>query len=300
MSRQIGFIGIGLMGHGIAKNLQEKGFPVTTMAHRNREPLEDLLARGALEESSPKKIAESVDVVIICVTDAPQMEEVVYGKNGLLEGVRDGMIVIDCTTNEPATTERVAADLSRKGAELVDAPLALTPKEAEEGALNVMVGASDEIYREVSPIIKCFAANIVHTGPMGSAIRVKLIYNFMAMGIVALIAETMAAVAATEVDKKGFYDIISAGGANCGIFQRIISRAMEKGDYAGLMFTIANAGKDLRYYTRMTEDVPLTGNLGNAVHHAYVQAANLGLADEYVGSLIEAQTKLNNIKIFGE
>ncbi len=300
MSKRIGFIGVGLMGHGMAKNLQEKGFSVIAMAHRNREPLEDLLSRGATEASSPKEIAEAADVVIICVTGAPQMEQVVYGKNGLMEGVRDGLVVMDCTTNEPSTTERVAADLTQKGAQLVDAPLALTPKEAEDGALNVMVGASDELYEEVLPIVECFAANIVHTGPMGSAIRVKLIYNFLAMGIVALISETMAAVAATGVDKKGFYDIITAGGANCGIYQRIITRAMEEGDYSGLMFSVANAAKDLRYYTRMTEDVPLTGNLGNAVHHAYVQAANLGLADAYVGALMEAQTKLNGIKIFGD
>ena len=140
MSKRIGFIGVGLMGHGMAKNLQEKGFSVIAMAHRNREPLEDLLSRGATEASSPKEIAETADVAIICVTGAPQMEQVVYGENGLMEGVRDGLVVMDCTTNEPSTTERVAADLTQKGARLVDAPLALTPKEAEDGALNVMVG----------------------------------------------------------------------------------------------------------------------------------------------------------------
>ncbi len=299
MSTRIGFIGIGLMGHGMAKNLLQGGYTLTAMAHRNRDPLMDLISLGATEAKTPRQIAEVSDVVIICVTGAPQMEQVVYGENGLMEGVREGLIVMDCTTNEPSTTERVAADLAERSAQLADVPLALTPKEAEEGALNVMVGASDELYEEILPIIDCFAANIVHTGHMGSAIRVKLIYNFLAMGTVALISETMAAVAATGIDKQGFYDIISAGGANCGIYQRIITRAMEEGDYAGLMFTVGNAAKDLRYYTRMTEDVPLTGNLGNAVHHAYVQAANLGLGDEYVGSLMEAQSKLNGVKIFG-
>lgn len=300
MSKRIGFIGVGLMGHGIAKNLLAKGYPVTAMAHRNRAPLDDLLTRGATEAGTAREIAAASDVVIICVTGAPQMESVIYGDDGVIAGASQGLIVMDCTTNEPATTERAAANLAERGALLVDAPLALTPKEAEEGALNVMVGASDELYEDVLPIIQCFAANIVHTGPMGSAIRVKLIYNFLAMGIVALISETMATVAATGIDKKGFYDIITAGGANCGIFQRIITRAMEEGDYAGLMFTVSNAAKDLRYYTRMTEDVPLTGNLGNAVHHAYVQAANLGLADDYVGALMAAQSKLNGISIFGD
>ncbi len=187
------------------------------MAHRNREPLEDLLLRGATEASSPKEIAEASDVVILCVTGAPQMEQIIYGENGLMEGVREGLIVI-----------------------------------------------------------------------------------FLAMGIVALISETVAAVAATGIEKKGFYDIVTADGVNCAIYQRIITRAMEEGDYSGLMFTVANAAKDLRYYTRMTEDVPLVGNLGNAVHHACVQASNLGLADEYVGPRMKAQTKLIGIKIFGD
>jgi len=299
MSKRIGFIGVGLMGHGMAKNLQTKGYQVMAMAHRNRAPLEDLMALGVKEAASPKEIAENADLVIICVTGAPQVEQIVYGENGLMEGVRAGLIVMDCTTNEPAMTERVAADLAARDARFVDAPLALSPKEAEEGKLNVMVGGDDALFNEVKPVVECFAANIVHTGPAGSAIRVKLIYNFLAMGIVALISETMAAVSAADLDKKGFYDIISAGGANCGLFQRIITRAMEEGDYEGLLFSIDNASKDLRYYTRMTEDVPLTGNLGNAVHHAYVQAANMGLGQECVGALMEAQSRLNGIKIFG-
>ncbi|WP_193368982.1 NAD(P)-dependent oxidoreductase [Pelagibius marinus] len=298
MSTKIGFIGVGLMGHGIAKNLLEKGYPVTAMAHRNRAPLEDLLARGAQEAATPKAIAEAADVVMICVTGAPQVEAIVYGENGLLQGLRDGQTVIDCTTNLPAMTERLAADFAAHGVTLVDGPLALTPKEAEEGKLNCMIGASDEVFAMVKPIFECFCQNIVHTGPTGSAIKVKLIYNFLAMGIVGLIAETMCAVAAAGIDKQRFYDIISAGGANCGIFQRIITRAMESGDYDGLMFSVANAAKDLTYYTRMTEDFPLTGNLGNAVQHAFLQAKNMGLGDDYVGALMTAQSRLNGVEIF--
>lgn len=298
MTRKIGFIGIGLMGHGIAKNLLEKGYPVTTMAHRNRAPLDDLVSRGAVEAGSPKEVAEASDIVMICVTGAPQFESIVYGKNGIIAVARDGLVVMDCTTNEPAMTERANADFVANGATFVDVPLALTPKEAEEGKLNVMVGASEEMFAELKPIIETFAANIVHTGKVGTAIRTKLVYNFLAMGTVALIAETLCAASASGLDMKRFYDTISAGGANSGIFQRIMTRAMEAGDYEGLMFSVANAAKDITYFTRMTDGFPLTGNLGNAVHHAFLQASNMGLADDYVGSLIEAQARLNNVKIF--
>lgn len=298
MTRKIGFIGIGMMGHGIAKNLLQNGYPVITMAHRNRKPLQSLLEKGATEGDSPAAIAAAADIVMVCVTGAPQFEEIFYGDDGILAGAHAGMIVMDCTTNEPAVTERAARDLQAKGACLVDVPLALTPKEAEEGALNVMVGASDEMFADLKPIVETFAANIVHTGDVGTAIRTKLVYNFLAMGTVALIAETLCAASASGLDMKKFYDTISAGGANSGIFQRIMTRAMEAGDYEGLMFTIANAAKDITYYTRMTDSYPLTGNLGNAVHHALLQASNMGLADDYVGALTEAQSRLNNVKIF--
>lgn len=300
MSKKIGFIGVGLMGHGIAKNLLEQGYSVTAMAHRNRAPLEDLIEKGATEAANPKEIAANAEIIMICVTGAPQVESIVYGENGLAEGLREGQIVIDCTTNLPAMTERMISDFSERGVTMVDAPLALTPKEAEEGKLNCMVGASDEMFAELKPIFETFCQNIVHTGPAGTAIKVKLIYNFMAMGTVALISETMCAVAATGLDKARFYDIISAGGANSGIFQRIITHAMAEGNYDGLMFTVDNAAKDLTYYTGMTGDLPLTGNLGNAVHHAFMQAKEMGLGDGYVGALMDAQSKLNDVKIFGE
>jgi len=298
MARRIGFVGIGLMGHGIAKNLMENGHPLTTMAHRNRAPLEDLVSRGAVEVASAKEVAEASDIIMICVTGAPQFDSVVYGEEGVMAGAREGLVVVDCTTNEPTMTERASIDFGARGCTFVDAPLALTPKEAEEGKLNVMVGAPEEVFADLKPIIETFAANIVHTGDVGTAIRTKLVYNFLAMGTVALIAETLCAASASGLDMKKFYDTISAGGANSGIFQRIMTRAMEAGDYEGLMFSVANAAKDITYYTRMTDSVPLTGNLGNAVHHSFLQASNMGLADSYVGSLIEAQARLNSVKIF--
>ncbi len=107
MTKKIGFIGVGMMGHGMVKNLLEKGYEVVAMAHRNRQPLDDLITKGATEAASPKAIAEMSDIVIICVTGSPQVEAVVYGEEGLLEGIRIGSIVIDCSTGEPGTVEKI-------------------------------------------------------------------------------------------------------------------------------------------------------------------------------------------------
>ena len=137
MREHIGFIGVGLMGHGIVKNLRQKGYPVTAMAHRNRTHLEDLLPLGVEEVGTPREIAAASDVVIICVTGAPQVESVVYGEAGLLAGCRAGQIVIDCTTSEPVMTARLEQDLAAIDVRLADAPLARTPVEAEDGLRDV-------------------------------------------------------------------------------------------------------------------------------------------------------------------
>ena len=297
MSKNIGFIGIGLMGHGMAKNLLDKGFSVTTMAHRNRAPLEDLIGRGAREAKSHKEIAEQSDIVFICVTGAPEVESVVYGDDGLLVGCQDGLIVVDCSTSEPSMTARVSADLAAKGVEMADAPLARTPIEAEAGRLNTMVGASAETFAAIKPALETFCENIFHVGTVGAGHKTKLINNFMAMGQAALIAEALCACAATGVDLRKYYEVVSAGGANSGIFQLIVPKAMDEGDFSGLKFSLANAEKDLRYYTRMTDQASLSDGLGQAVHGALAQGLELGPSEGYVGHLIRAQEKLNHLTI---
>src|SRR3954471_17005203 len=128
---RIGFVGIGLMGHGIAKNLVTKGYPLTLRVHRNRTPAEDLLAAGAREASSYAELAAGSDIVFLCVTGAPQVEEVVFGTDGLAAGGRKGLTIIDTSTSEPATTTRTREMLAAKGVRFVDAPLARSPVEAE-------------------------------------------------------------------------------------------------------------------------------------------------------------------------
>ncbi len=299
MTKRIGFIGIGLMGHGMAKNLLENGFSVTAAAHRNRASLEDLLDRGATEVASYQAIAEQSDIVFICVTGAPEVEAVIYGDGGVLDGARPGLVVVDCSTSEPAMTARVNADLSAKGVAMADAPLARTPIEAEAGRLNTMVGASEETFTAIEPALRTFCENIFHVGPVGAGHKTKLINNFMAMGQAALIAEALCACAATGVDLRKYYEVVSAGGANSGIFQLIVPKAIDEGDFSGLKFSLANAEKDLRYYTRMTGTVPLAGSLGKTVHDSLLQGLALGFTEGLVGSLIEAQAKLNGVEIIG-
>ena len=293
---RIGFIGLGLMGHGMAKNLVTKGFPLTVRAHRNRKPLEDLLAAGAKEVKRNADVASSSDIVFLCVTGAPQVEEIVFGADGIMSVAREGLIVVDTSTSEPGTTAKTREALSHKGVAFVDAPLARTPVEAEQGRLNVMVGADDAMFAKLKPVLGAFAENIIHAGPPGHGLVLKLINNFIAQAICTASAEAVATAAKAGLSIRKLHEVISAGAVNSGLFQMVVGKMLE-GDLTGLKFTLSNAAKDLRYYTHFAESLPVSAIVGEAVHQSLVNANLLGFGDKYVASLVEAQEKLNGIGI---
>jgi len=288
----IGLIGLGMMGQGMGSNLLRRGFRLTVTAHRSRSGADRLAGEGALVVDGPSAVAAASDVVVLCVPGSPQVEEAVLGTSGVLAGARPGIVVIDCSTSEPSSTDRVAAAVVAAGGRFADAPLARTPVEAEAGKLNTMVGADDDTMTVIRPILEAFCENIFHIGQVGAGHKMKLVNNFLAMGQATLIAEAFTACAAVGVPLEKLFEVISAGGANSGIF-RMVAGAAKDGDLDGMRFGIGNAAKDLGYYTRMTDAVPLTGNLGHAVRHALVEARNLGFADALVGHLIAAQAQIN-------
>jgi 3-hydroxyisobutyrate dehydrogenase-like beta-hydroxyacid dehydrogenase len=296
---RIGFIGIGLMGHGIAKNLVTKGFPLTVRVNRNRAPLADLLAAGAKEVKTNADVARNADIVILCVTGAPQVEEIVNGKDGIAAVAHKGLVVIDTSTSEPATTAKMREALAEKGVRFVDAPLARTPVEAELGKLNIMVGADDATFAELKPVLAAFCENIIHAGPAGHGIVLKLINNFIGQAITTATAEALAAAAKSGLSIRKLHEVVSAGAVNSGLFQMMVGKMLDGGDLTGLKFTLVNAMKDLRYYTHFAESLPVSAIVGEAVHQSLVNANLMGFGDKYVPSLIEAQEKLNGIKIVG-
>ena len=295
---RIGFVGLGLMGHGMAKNLVTKGYPLTVRANRNRKPLEDILAAGAKEVKTNADLARGNDIVFLCVTGAPQVEEIINGKDGIASVAHAGLIVVDTSTSEPATTTKMREELAAKGVLFVDAPLARTPVEAELGKLNIMVGADDATFEKLKPVLGAFCENIIHAGPAGHGIVLKLINHFIAQSIAVATAEACAAAAKSGLSIAKLHQVISAGGVNSGIFQMIVGKMLEnKGDLTGMKFTIDNARKDLRYYTHFAESLPVPAIVGEAVHQSLVNASIMGYGDKFVPSLIEMQEKLNGISI---
>jgi 3-hydroxyisobutyrate dehydrogenase-like beta-hydroxyacid dehydrogenase len=297
MAQKIGFIGIGMMGHGMAKNLLAKGYELTFKVNRNRSLLPDLIAAGAKEATTNASCALASDILFICVTGSPEVEQIVYGEQGLLESGRTGLIVIDTSTAEPASSKRIREDLATRGIKLIDAPLARTPKEAEEGRLNTMVGADPADFAVIEPVLRAFCENIFHVGPPGHGHVLKLVNNMMAMSFAASIAEAFAVAAKSGLDLNRLYDVVSVGGVNCGIFQMMAAKTLKDGDVTGFKFGINNARKDLRYYTHLAEMLPVASLMGEAAHQSLVQAVNAGFGDKLIASLFEAQEKLNDVKI---
>jgi 3-hydroxyisobutyrate dehydrogenase-like beta-hydroxyacid dehydrogenase len=294
-NKTIGFIGVGMMGHGMAKNLVEKGFATTVLGHRNRAPVEDLVKRGAKEAKDIAALLADSQIVFICVTGSPQVEDLVYRKGGILESAKAGQIVVDTSTSQPFSTLKIAADLKAKGVRFVDAPLTRTPVEAEQGRLNTMVGADEATFSEIEPALKAFCENIFHVGEVGAGHKIKLINNFAAIGQMALIAEALIACAKLGVDPKKYFQLVSTGAASSGIFQMLAGKAVE-GDYTGMKFGLANALKDVRYYMQMAMEGAVSGPMAAATLTSLAQAVNLGFGgpEHLVGSLVPAQARINN------
>jgi len=295
-SPSIGVIGIGLMGHGIAKNIAAKGQSLSFLKRRSAPDAgADLIALGGVELLSPREVAAASDIVILCVTGSPEVEAVCFGSNGIIESARRGLAVIDTSTAEPTSTAALRDRFAQHGVEFVDAPLARTPVEAELGKLNTMVGATDAVFAQIEPVLKAYCENIFHVGPPGAGHKVKLMNNFIAQAICTATAEAFAAAVKSGVDPKQLVRVVSAGGVNSGLFQAM-AKSLD-GDMQGLKFQLDNARKDLRYYTHFTESMPLASWLGEAVHQALVQACAMGLGDGMVAELVTAQEMASGVQI---
>lgn len=293
--KRVGLIGVGLMGHGIGKNILAKGYHLTVMAHKNRGPVEDLVAKGAHERNNPLGVAKESDVVILCVTGTPQVEQLVYGEYGLMGAVREGLIIADCSTAEPHSTRKIATDVEAKGGWFVDTPMTRTPKEAEAGKLGLMTGGPEEVIARIKPVLECFADTIIHAGDVGSAHQLKLINNFLSITHAAVAAEAITVAAKAGVDMTALRDIVMAGGAASVMFGRLINVPLSDDDSAA-QFAIRNARKDLRYYTNMTEHLPVTSFLGETAHQLTVMADNMGYGERFMPRLIDVMMKVNGLK----
>lgn len=293
MVERIGFVGVGLMGHGMAANILKGGYPVTVIAHRNRAPVEDLVARGAAEAGSLADLAGASDVVFVCAPGSPQVEAIVAD---LAPALAAGSVIVDCSTADPVSTEALAARLAGQGIAMADAPLGGTPVQAEAGELSTMVGADPDTFARIEPILKTWAAAIVHIGPSGDGHRMKLINNFLSLGYGAMYAEAIALARKVGISVETFDSVIRGGRMDCGFYQTFMGYALE-GNRESHKFTLTNAHKDMRYLASMADAAGLSNPIGNAVKNSYALARATGGEgpEDYVPHLVDFIARANGI-----
>jgi 3-hydroxyisobutyrate dehydrogenase-like beta-hydroxyacid dehydrogenase len=296
MRETIGFIGVGLMGHGMAKNIVEKGYTLTVMGHRNRAPIEDLLSRGAKEVKTPKEIAELSSIVFLCVTGSRQVEYIIRGHDGLAAALKPGSIVVDCSTLDPTSTMALSRELAVQNVTLVDAPLSRTPKEAWEGQLDTMVGCTEDIFTRLKPVLDTWAGRVIHIGGTGDGHRMKLLNNFVSLGYASLYSEALTLAQKVGITPQRFDSVVRGGRMDCGFYQTFMKYVLER-DRDAHKFTLHNALKDMTYLESMANDSGITNPLGNAVKNSFALAVYAGHAQDYVPMLSDHVALSNAVSL---
>ena len=281
----IGLVGVGLMGHGIASSILRGGRQLCFVDHPGNQPTDDLVAAGASSVASPALLAGHCETIILCVTGSPQVEAVLAGEGGLLSALKPGTVIIDCSTALPGSTQRMAAKVAEAGGTMLDAPMTRTPKEAAEGRLNLLVGGDEALYEAKLPLLKSFAENITHTGPVGSGHVMKLVHNYVSLGFTAVLAEAAAAATRAGIEPATLHGVLASGAGKGVVLDRMAPFILD-GDSGNLRFSISNAAKDIDYYTRMLDQLGGSAAIAGAVGETYAGQVAAGHGDAFVPNLI--------------
>ena len=282
----VGIIGVGLMGHGIARNvLSRGGHALSFLDHPGNQPVDEIVGLGAKPCASPADVAAASDVVILCVTGSPQVEAVLTGENGVVSALKPGTVIVDCSTALPDSTVKMGKIVEAAGGAYLDAPMTRTAKHAHEGTLNLLVGGEARTLEKVRPVLASFTEAVEHVGPLGHGHRMKLLHNYVSIGFMALLAEAAAQAADAEIDPKVFVDVLAKGGGASAALQRLAPFIVD-GDREGLPFFVSNAQKDIDYYRAMSDDAGARKTVADAVSSALSAAVEDGHGQAYVPELV--------------
>ncbi len=285
----IGFIGLGLMGGNMVECLQKNGIEPIVM-DLNKEAVAAVVARGAKEASTPAELAAASDIVMLCLTTSAVVEKLVYGDDGILAGIREGSVLIDFGTSIPASTRKIGADLAKKGAGMVDAPLGRTPAHAKDGLLNIMAAGDKETFDKVKPVLDVLGENIFYLGALGAGHTTKLINNFMGMTTVCAMSQAFAVADRAGVDREQLWEIMSTGPSSSPFMQFCKNYAVD--GVSDLGFSVNNANKDLGYFLEMVEDLGTRAEIAEGTSNNLKAAVDAGLGNGNVPEILDYYLKL--------
>lgn len=282
----IGFIGLGLMGSAMVQRLQTLGYPMTVIAHRKREAVEAAVARGATEAKTPGELAQTSEIVMLCVDTSASVEANMYGPDGVIENIGSGSLVIDFGTSLPQSTLNLEAALKAKGASMMDAPLGRTPAHAIDGLLNIMSAGNDEDFNRAKPIFNDLGENVFHVGTISVGHTLKLINNFFAMTTACAMSEAFAMADLAGLKRETLYSVMASGPLHSGMMDFIKANAVE-GTKDMLAFSITNGRKDVGYYSNMADDLGAPSFMSPATKQAMSLARSAGWGDHMVPEMVD-------------
>jgi 3-hydroxyisobutyrate dehydrogenase len=294
MTDHIGFIGLGIMGRPMARNLLRAGYPLTVW-NRSQPGIEELVRDGASPGSSSEDVARQSDVIITMVTDSPDVEKVALGPKGIIEGGRPGLIHIDMSTISPAVTRRIASRLAEKGLEMLDAPVSGGDTGAQAGTLSIMVGGKEETFQRCRPIFEVLGRTIVHCGPNGAGQTVKLCNQIVVALNNLAMCEALLFATKAGVDTRRMLEAVGAGAASSWALLNLAPRILARDFRPG--FKVAHQQKDLRLALETAEQqaIPLPGT--SLVHQLFAAVEAEGLGAEGTQALVKALEKLAGAEV---
>jgi 2-hydroxy-3-oxopropionate reductase len=218
MAEKIGFIGLGVMGRPMAQNLMEAGYELV-LYNRTLEKAEEIAGDGSTVAESPREAAESCDLIVLMLPDSPQVEEVVEGEDGVLEGLKEGALIVDMSTISPVVTRELAEKLEERGATMLDAPVSGGEPGAQQGTLAIMVGGSEEDFERARPLLEVMGDTITHVGPTGAGQTAKAANQIVVAVTLEGISEALVLASKAGVAPGKILEAISGGLAGSNVME---------------------------------------------------------------------------------
>jgi 2-hydroxy-3-oxopropionate reductase len=292
--KQMGFIGLGIMGKPMAMNLLKAGYSLTVYDIRS-EPVKEVVTAGAAEGKSSKDVAEKSDVVITMLPNSPDVKEAVLGKDGVLEGAKPGMILIDMSSIAPLVSREVCSKLAQKGVEMLDAPVSGGEPKAVDGTLSIMVGGKKEVFAEVEELLKIMGASAVLVGDIGSGNTTKLANQIIVALNIAAMSEAMVLATKAGVNPEKVYQAVRGGLAGSTVLDAKVPLALEGNFKPG--FRIELHIKDLANALETAHEIGVPVPLASGVMEIMQALKVDGKAGDDHGGIIQFYEKLAKVKV---
>jgi 3-hydroxyisobutyrate dehydrogenase len=294
MNTRVGFIGLGIMGKPMARNLLKAGFPLTVCSRR-QSAVEEIVADGAAGAHSPREVAERSDVVITIVTDTPDVRQVVLGENGVLTGFQSGGIIIDMSTISPTATREIAAIAQAQGVDFLDAPVSGGEGGAIAGTLSIMVGGKEETFIAALPLLQAMGKNIIRVGESGAGQLTKLCNQITVAVTNLAMSEALIFGAKAGIDLEKMHQAISGGAAGSWQLTNLAPRIFQRDFAPGFMVKLQQ--KDLRLVLHEADRLHLALPATSLVHNLFNALETTGASDEGTQALVKVLERLAGVEV---